>query len=124
MQPAGNVMPGVFEKGILDMSGATTATYIMAGAAVAGTVISYQNGKKQEAAAEKAMQQAQANADKQAKSADEAMNKANQKRPNVQGVLDSATQAGKAGASGTMLTGPQGVDPNTLNLGKSTLLGQ
>lgn len=106
------------------MSGATTATYIMAGAAVAGTVISYQNGKKQEAAAEKAMQQAQANADKQAKSADEAMNKANQKRPNVQGVLDSATQAGKAGASGTMLTGPQGVSPDQLNLGRSTLLGQ
>jgi hypothetical protein len=31
--------------------------------------------------------------------------------------------AGKAGQSGTMLTGPQGVDPTQLTLGKQTLLG-
>ena len=31
--------------------------------------------------------------------------------------------AGKAGQSGTMLTGPQGVDPSSLLLGKSSLLG-
>ena len=31
--------------------------------------------------------------------------------------------SGKAGASGTMLTGPGGIDPNALQLGKSTLLG-
>jgi hypothetical protein len=106
---------------------AAISTMIMAAAAVVGaasTAVAYQNGQKQEKAAKQAMQQAQDNADKQAKAADEAMNKADQKRPNVQGILASAEQAGKAGASGTMLTGPQGVSPDLLNLGKNTLLGQ
>ena len=30
---------------------------------------------------------------------------------------------GQSGASGTFLTGPGGVDPNSLTLGKKTLLG-
>jgi hypothetical protein len=30
---------------------------------------------------------------------------------------------GKAGASGTMLTGPSGIDQNALGLGKKSLLG-
>ena len=40
----------------------------------------------------------------------------------------NATAAGPGGAmsgnSGTFLTGPSGVDPSTLNLGRNTLLGQ
>ena len=39
------------------------------------------------------------------------------------GALAAAMQSGKAGGSGTMLTGPSGVDPAALQLGKSTLLG-
>lgn len=74
-------------------------------------------------AAEKSASQAQANAEKQAKAADEATNRANTKRADTGAALDSATQAGKAGASGTMLTGPQGIDPTALNLSKNTLLG-
>ena len=35
--------------------------------------------------------------------------------------MESASAMG--GAGGTMLTGPTGVDPNALALGKSTLLG-
>lgn len=105
------------------MSGATTATWVMAAAAAAGTVVSYQNGQDQKKAAEKASQQAQANAQKQEKAADEATNRANQKRANTAGILDAAAQSGKAGASGTMLTGTQGIDPKLLNLGKTTLLG-
>jgi hypothetical protein len=31
--------------------------------------------------------------------------------------------ASGSGASGTMLTGPQGIDPQQLALGKNTLLG-
>jgi hypothetical protein len=61
--------------------------------------------------------------DKQLKSADESMNRANQKRPNTSRIVDEAAQAGRAGASGTMLTGSQGVDPGSLQLGRSTLLG-
>ncbi len=103
------------------MSGGATA--VMAAAAVAGTVIAYQNGQDQKDAANRASQQAQANAEKQATAADQAMNRANQKKPDTSAILSAAGQAGKAGESGTMLTGPMGVNANQLNLGKSTLLG-
>ena len=105
------------------MSGGATAVWVAAAAAVEGTAVSYQQGQDQKKAAERSAQQAQANAQKQEKAADEATNRANQKRANTAGILDSAAQSGKAGASGTMLTGPQGIDPNLLNLGKTTLLG-
>jgi hypothetical protein len=75
------------------------------------------------AAAEKQAAESRALMDKSLKAADENMNRATQKRPNTAGILASAQQAGKAGASGTMLTGPQGVDPAALTLGRSTLLG-
>jgi uncharacterized protein HemX len=61
--------------------------------------------------------------EKQLKAADESMNKASQKRPNTSRIVDEASQAGRAGSSGTMLTGSQGVDPGSLQLGRSTLLG-
>lgn len=99
------------------------ATVVAAVAAVAGAGVAYQNGQDQKKAAENSANQAQANALKQEKAADQATNRANQKKPDTSAILDAATQAGKAGASGTMLTGPQGIDPNLLNLGKSTLLG-
>lgn len=76
------------------------------------------------AQANKAASESKALMDKQLKAADENMNRINQKRPNTNRILDEASQAGKAGASGTMLTGSQGVDPSTLQLGKNTLLGQ
>lgn len=104
------------------MSGGATA--VMAVAAVAGAAVAYNNGQEQKSAAEKAAKQAEQNAAKQEQAADQATNQANQKKPNTAGILDAAAQAGKAGASGTMLTGPQGVDPSALALGKNTLLGQ
>lgn len=97
---------------------------IMIAAAVASTAVAYQNGQEQKKSAESAQQQAQANADKQEKAADQATNRANQKKPDTGAILDAATQAGKGGASGTMLTGAQGIDPSTLSLGKNTLLGK
>ncbi|GAB3190755.1 hypothetical protein [Hydrogenophaga aquatica] len=103
------------------MSGATTA--VLATAAVVGTAVAYQNGQDQKKAAERAAQQAEANAKKQEKAADEASNRANSKRADTGAALDAAAQAGKAGGSGTMLTGPQGIDPAALSLGKNTLLG-
>lgn len=104
------------------MSGGVTG-YVLAAAAVAGAAISYQNGQEQKKAAERASQQAQANADKQAADADQAMNRANQKKPDTSAILSAAQQSGKSGPSGTMVTGPQGVDPSSLSLGKTTLLG-
>lgn len=104
------------------MSGGASA--VMAAAAVAGAYISYENGKEQKSAAERAMQQAQQNALKQETQADQAFNAANRKKPDTNALLSAAQQSGKAGASGTMLTGPQGVSPDLLTLGRNTLLGQ
>ena len=98
-------------------------TVIMAAVGALGTAVAYNNGQEQKKAAEKASQQAEANAKKQEKAADEATNRANTKRADTGAALDAATQAGKAGGSGTMLTGPQGIDPTALSLGKNTLLG-
>lgn len=111
------------------MSG-VTATTVLAAAAVASTAVSVYNGMEQKKDAKNALaqnQQAAAEqkkaADAQAKTAEEQMNAANRKSANTASVLDAATQAGKQGASGTMLTGAQGIDPNALNLSKNTLLG-
>lgn len=99
------------------------ATVIAAGAAVAGAAVAYQNGQEQKKSAEASMNQAKANALKQEKQADQDANRMNQKKPDTAGILAAASQAGKGGVAGTMLTGPAGVDPNTLSLGKNTLLG-
>lgn len=94
-------------------------------AAVAlGAATSIYSGNKQASAQKKAQAQAKSIADKQATAAEQAQNAANQKRPNTSGILDAANQAGRAGISGTMLTGAQGVDKNQLALGRNTLLGQ
>lgn len=110
---------------------AAISSIIMGVAAAAGAAMQYRSAKKAEESQEEAQEQAQANAnrqadiaDKQAKKAEQQINAANQKRPDTAAILAAAQQAGRAGASGTMLTGPQGVDPNALALGKSTLLGQ
>ena len=104
------------------MSGAISATTLIAATAVTAAATVY-SGRKQEKRAREAAAQAQRNADKQAKAAEEATNKAEQKSANAAARLDEAALAGKAGMSGTMLTGPQGIDSSQLMLGKNTLLG-
>lgn len=103
------------------MSGVTAMT-VLAGAAVAGTAYSIYAGEKASSAQKKAQSQATESATKQASLADQAMNKADQKRPNTASILSDAQQAGRSGPSGTMLTGPQGIEA-TPGLGKKTLLG-
>ena len=108
------------------MSGAISATTLLAATAVtaAATVgASVYSGRKQEKQARAAAEQAQKNADQQVKAAEEATNKAEQKSANAAASRDEAALAGKSGVSGTMLTGPQGIDPSQLMLGKNTLLG-
>lgn len=99
------------------MSGVVTAI------TVASAAYSIYSGQQQASAQKQAQAQARNEALKQEKSADEAMNRANQKTADSNALLDAAKQAGKSGASGTMLTGPAGVDPDALKLSKSTLLG-
>lgn len=105
------------------MSGATTAAYVVAATMAASTAYQAYAGNKAGQDQRSAQRQSMRTAQDQANAAEQANNRANQKRPDVAGALSSALMSGKAGASGTMLTGPGGIDPNALQLGKSTLLG-
>lgn len=93
-------------------------------ATVAGAAYSVYSGDRAAKEQKRAQNEARANAERQAAAADQAMNRANQKKPDISAILSAASQSGKAGPSGTMLTGPQGIDPAMLSLGKNTLLGQ
>ncbi len=91
--------------------------------AVAALALTAYNGDQARKAQNTANDQAIANAKSQQIAADEANNRANAKSPDTSAALTAAMLAGKSGQSSTMLTGPQGIDPNTLLLGKNTLLG-
>ena len=107
------------------MSGAVTAA-----AVVAATAYTVYSGERQADAqkdaqrqAEEQAKKAEANAAKQAKQAEQEMNRNRVNRPDASGIMDQVAQNSRSGASSTMLTGAQGVDPSTLRLGKNTLLG-
>lgn len=63
------------------------------------------------------------NAKKNADTQEQQFNKLNGKTPDTAALAEQNTQAGKNGPSGTLLTGPTGVDPSKLTLGRNTLLG-
>ena len=62
-------------------------------------------------------------ADQARTASDQQYNAANPKRPNSAAMADANKLAASGGAGSTMLTGPMGVDPASLTLGKNTLLG-
>lgn len=99
--------------------GIATAAAALLGLNVGQFVQQNQALKQQKDAAN----QVEANAKATATAAEEASNKANQKKPDSDALLSANLTAGKTGQSSTMLTGPAGVDPSTLTLGKTTLLG-
>ena len=106
------------------MAVSTTAAIIGAAAALgASTGYSIYEGERAAGEQEKAQRLSMAEAQKTARAADEATNRANQKKPNANATLAAAQQAAKGGMGGTLLTGPQGVNPGEMSLGKSTLLG-
>jgi hypothetical protein len=82
-----------------------------------------QAGKAGAEAQDRATAAATEQAAKTADAADQAYNRANGKQPNVASLDAGNAQAARGGVSGTLLTGPQGVDPKSLLLGKTTLLG-
>lgn len=137
---------GVFTAvaAVLGSSAAVAATIgaigagVTAAATAAGvgyTIASAQDARRKQANAlskqesalskqESAQAQAVKAAEGQRKRSEMVVNQANRQQPNVAGITQAARAGGgDSGASGTMLTGPIGVDPNTLELGKSTLLG-
>lgn len=116
------------------MTGAITATTIIAGAALAVgaagvgyTIAAGEDAKRKQADAlgrqQKAQTQAVNAAQGQRKQSEMVINQANRQQPNISGIMQAASAASSGGPSGTMLTGPTGVDPNSLALGKSSLLG-
>lgn len=110
-------------------SAAAVGAMAVGGLAVAGAGLGYsiasgEDAKRKQANAltkqENAQKQAVNAAEGQRKQSEMAINQANRQTPNVAGIMQAAS---KDAESGTMLTGPTGVDPNALSLGKSTLLG-
>ena len=103
------------------------AAEILAGAALVvsavGTGYSIQAGERNVRMQKDAQENAMRQADATAKSNEEAANRANMRRPNVNAILAAAQNASKSGVGSTMLTGPTGVDQSALSLGKSTPLG-
>ncbi len=106
-------------------------SWAMIGSAVLGAGTSMDAQRKARNQAEEAATQAKQQADEAAKQqqaqAEQQQAQAEQQfnRQNPRQASASMLNAGsRGGASSTMLTGPQGVDPGALTLGKSSLLGQ
>ena len=114
------------------MSGITTAVILGVGAAVGAaglgyTIASGEDAKRKQADAlgrqQTAQKQAVASAETQRQQSEQLVNRANQRTPDVSSIMQAAADSSSGGAAGTMLTGRAGVDPNSLALGKSSLLG-
>ncbi len=98
---------------------------IAAVAAVSAVSVGYTiySGEKARTEQHKAQDRAQESALKQEKANEEAMNRANRKKPDTNAIMQATQSAAGGGVGGTMLTGPQGIANDSLSLGKSTLLG-
>ena len=99
-------------------------------AAVGSTVVAVTSANNQRKVQERALEdQRQANerAEQRAKAeqsrTEQEYNRANRQNVDVESALDASELSAQQGASGTLLTGSMGVDPNTLNLSRNTLLG-
>lgn len=97
----------------------------MSGLVIAAVGVGYSiyAGERANEQQQQAQNEARRQAAENAKQADIANNRANQKKADVNALLKANQDAAQAGGSSTMLTGPGGVDPASLNLGKNTLLG-
>tara|TARA_R100000664_G_C2711719_1_gene108269 strand:- start:16 stop:339 length:324 start_codon:yes stop_codon:yes gene_type:complete len=71
----------------------------------------------------KANERAESRAIAEKQRSEQEYNRANRQNVDVESSLDAAELSAQQGASGTLLTGNMGVDPNELNLGQNTLLG-
>lgn len=106
------------------MSGGMSIAAIAA-VGISAAATAYSAYAQSEAADEQksAQDKARQAAEEQAKKGEEANNRANAKSPDTNAIMSAAQQAAKGGVGGTMLTGPSGVDPSQLQLGKTSLLG-
>lgn len=98
---------------------------LIAAAAISGGAAVYQGeqqrkaAKRSLAAQDRAQKEAQSAAIAQRRENEMALNKANQKQPDLLGLLEAEQAAAKAGAASTMLTGRRrSLGPNTTLLGE------
>jgi hypothetical protein len=94
---------------------------------VGGSVIQGQKQLKLQKQALEDQKNAQADAVARAAKAQRdsqtAVNAANQKTPDIGGLLTSEQAAASQGVGSTLLTGPGGIDSKSLKLSKTSLLG-
>lgn len=109
----------------------STAAYLIgAGVAAAAAGGAAVQGHQQSVASKNARQgQKEAQADAKARALsqqrqnEQAQAAANRKTPDAGSLLQEEQAAALSGAGSTLLTGPAGVDPARLKLGRNTLLG-
>ena len=101
------------------VAGAAATTYVAVSSANEQRRVQNQALADQRQANERA--EARAKAEEQR--SEQEYNRANRQNVDVTSSLDASELSAKQGASGTLLTGSMGVDPNELNLSKNTLLG-
>jgi len=96
-------------------------------AGVGYTVYAGEQGKKAQKQAMEQQQAAQARASRQAEeqatASKAAIRRREQQMPDVASIMAAAQESGMGGPASTMLTGPAGIDPSQLTLGRNTLLG-
>lgn len=96
---------------------AVLGAIIGGGASIGSAYLGVQEGKKNRQAQQQATAKAEAAA---------AANKPPQaaKSPDLAAISAMNAKAGGQGNGSTFLTGAQGIDPSSLNLGRNSLLGQ
>jgi transcription initiation factor TFIID subunit TAF12 len=106
----------------------TIAAIALGAGAMGGSIYSGEQGKKQQKQSLRMQQQqqreAEARATSQQRRSEQEMARANAKKPDISAIMQAAQESSRAGAASTMLTGPRGVDPNALQLGRTSLLGE
>ena len=79
--------------------------------------------KKQLEQQRRANEQALTRAEEEKQRSEMEYNRANRQNVDVESALDASKLSTKQGASGTLLTGSMGVNPEELDTSKNTLLG-
>ena len=99
-------------------------------AAVGSTVVAVTSANNQRKVQERALEdqrkandRAESRAMAEKQRSEQEYNRANRQNVDVESALDASELSAQQGASGTLLTGSMGVDPNQLNLSQNTLLG-
>ena len=100
------------------------AAVAVGGTALVGGGVSYYQGEKALKQQRNADNEARLSAFKAEKQANEAFNAANQKTPDILSLMRANALTAGGGISGTMLTGPSGVDAGKALLGKAVTLGK